>query len=283
MNEDKQLSNYFENMPYTEEAKASAIHGKVNQVAINEKITEWVQGYDESKAAGDKGKASMFDGMIKATAIDCDNLQGKKEEFAMTIGSGVGGKSTFSNWTDLRWDKKFFTEQGTIRFAPEDQSMILSVIDDDGEEVSKKTKDIAQEWVTKGTEEADFMRMQQDAQKQSNSTGQPLDFDIDWAVDKLLGNTDAWRVFVADKVGGRYFLHDYLQENQEAIESGELTDEMLDKESFNPEFDTRLHKHYSGRLKRSFDPNYQSARERQEAEQLMAKTNNSNNEENNQV
>ena len=273
MNEDKQLRNYFENMPYGEDAKASEIHGKVAQVTINEKIAEWVRGYDEAKEAGDKEKASVFDGLIKATAIDADNIQGKKEEYAMISGGGVGGKSTFSNWTNQVWDKKFFTEQGIISFAPEDQGLVMSVMLDNGKIVSKRNKEIAQEWVVKGTEEADFMKMQQDAQKQSNSTGQPLDFDIDWAVDNLLANEDGWKVFFADKIGGRYFLHDYVQENQEAIASGEITDEMLAPESFNPEFDTRLHRHYSGRLKRSFDPNFQSAKEAQEADELIAKTN----------
>ena len=48
---------------------------------------------------------------------------------------------------------------------------------------------------------------------------------------------------------------------------------MLAPESFNPEFDTRLWKHYAGRLKRSFDPNFQTARERQEADELIAQNN----------
>ena len=104
--------------------------------------------------------------------------------------------------------------------------------------------------------------MQQDAQKQSNTVGQPLDFDVDFAVDNLLIENDAWRVMASDKIGGRYFLNDYLQEHQGKIESGELTDDMLHPDSFNPEFDTRLHQYYSNRIKKSFDPNYQTAKER---------------------
>ena len=77
----------------------------------------------------------------------------------------------------------------------------------------------------------------------SNTVGQPLDFDIDWAVSNLLSNMDAWKSFVSDKIGGRYFLNDYMQENASAITSGEIPDEMLHPESFNPDFDNRLQNH----------------------------------------
>ena len=83
--------------------------------------------------------------------------------------------------------------------------------------------------------------------------GVPLDFDVDWQVDNLLSNNDAWKSFVADKVGGRYFLQDYVIENKDKIQSGEIPDEMLYPESFNPEFDTRLHKYYSNRIKKAFE------------------------------
>ena len=67
------------------------------------------------------------------------------------------------------------------------------------------------------------------------------------------------------------------QLSQEAVASGEISDEMLHPESFNPDFDMRLHKYYAGRLKRAFNPNFQTLRERQEAEELMARMNTSNN------
>tara|TARA_X000001388_G_scaffold74098_2_gene66596 strand:- start:453 stop:833 length:381 start_codon:yes stop_codon:yes gene_type:complete len=97
------------------------------------------------------------------------------------------------------------------------------------------------------------MKMQQDAVKQSNTMGQPLDFDVDWAVDNILANNDAWKSFVSDKIGGRYFLQDYVIENQDKIQSGEISDEMLHPASFNPEFDTRLHKYYSNRIRDAFN------------------------------
>ena len=37
----------------------------------------------------------------------------------------------------------------------------------------------------------------QDAVKQRNTMGNPLDFDVDWAVDNLLHNNDAWKSFVS--------------------------------------------------------------------------------------
>ena len=46
----------------------------------------------------------------------------------------------------------------------------------------------------------DFMKMQQDALKQRNTVNQPLDFDVDWQMDNLLVNNDAWKIFVSDKI-----------------------------------------------------------------------------------
>ena len=169
--------------------------------------------------------------------------------------------------------KNFAIEQFEFAFD-KDMKPILSVMGEDGNPITKRIEDITQDWVVKGTEEADFMKMQQDAQKQSNTIGEKLDFDPDWHVSNLLENMDAWKSFVSDKVGGRYFLNDYMQENADAIASGEIPDEMLHPESFNPDFDNRLHDHYAGRLKRAFDPNYQTAREAQEADALIAQNNN---------
>jgi len=62
-----------------------------------------------------------------------------------------------------------------------------------------------------------------------------------------------------------------LIENQDKIKSGELKEDMLSLESFNPEFDTRLHQYYSNRIKRAFDPNYQTAQEVRKAEELKSR------------
>jgi len=282
MAEDKQVIKYFENMPYGEKSKSSEVHGKQNQFVINKFVASIVRKYDEHTANGDKETASHFNDAIHQMAQQLDNLKSIKEEFAVNYGGGVGGKKLFSNFTDLSFDRAFFTEQGSISFD-ENMKPVLSVNGENGEVISKHIEDVAQDWVVKGTEENDFMKMQQDAQEQSNSIGQPLDFDIDWAVSNLLSNMSAWKSFASDKVGGRYFLNDYIEENAAAINSGEIPDEMLHPESFNPDFDNRLHEHYANRVKRSFDPNFQTPNEAQKADELIAKTKPQDNTENKQA
>tara|TARA_R110002020_G_scaffold147456_5_gene322815 strand:+ start:1098 stop:1934 length:837 start_codon:yes stop_codon:yes gene_type:complete len=277
MAEDRQVKKYFENLPYGNDSKSSEVHGKANQFVINKFVASLVRKYDEHMAKGDKETAGHFQDALQKMSQQLDNLKDIKEEFAVNYGGGVGGKKLYSNFTDLTFDRAFFTEQGNISFDGK-MNPILSVNGPNGEVVSKRIEDVTQDWVIKGTEENDFMQMQQDAQKQSNSMGKPLDFDVDWHVSNLLANMDAWKSFVSDKVGGRYFLNDYLQENAKAINSGEIPDEMLHPESFNPEFDNRLHEYYANRLKRSFDPNFQTEEEARKTDELIAKTNNKNTE-----
>ena len=270
MAEDKQVKKYFENMPYGKDSKPSEIHGKKNQGNINKFIANLVVEYDKNIEAGNKEMAGNYNGAIKQIAKDLDNLKAIKEEFAMNYGGGTGGKNLFSNYTDLSWDRAFMIEQGMISF---DKNMrpVLSVIDQNGEPIMKHIEDITQDWVVKGTEEADFMKMQQDAVKQRNTMGNELDFDINWAVSKLLDNGDGRKIMATDKIGGNYFLNTWMEENSDALAAGEIPDEMLHPDSFNPEFDTRLHKHYSDRIKKAFDFNYMSDSEKREAENLMAK------------
>jgi hypothetical protein len=127
------------------------------------------------------------------------------------------------------------------------------------------------------------MRLQQSAVKQSNDMDEPLDFDIDWEVSKILEKSDAWKVMASDKVGGRYFLNDYVVDNQQAIQSGGISDDALHPDSFNPSYDNRLHEYYANRIKKAFDPNHQSPAERKAADELIAKSNSQNNTENNQA
>ena len=282
MAEDKQVKKYFENMPYGRDSKSSEIHGKDNQNIINGFIASLVSEYDKNIELGNKEAAGNYNGAIKQIAQDLDNLKAIKEEFAMNYGGGHGGKNLYSNYTDLNWDRAFMIEQGGITF---DNNMrpILSVMNPNGDIISKKIEDITENWVVKGTEEADFMKMQQDAQKQNNTIGQPLDFDIDWAVSKLLKNGDGWKIMAFDDIGGVNFLDNYVRENQEAIVSGEIPDEMLHPDSFDPDFDNRLQEYYANRLKRAFDPNFQTAKEARDADALIARTNPQDNTENTQA
>ena len=271
MAEDKQVKKYFENMPYGDDAKVSEIHGKHNQVIINNFIASLVRKYDEAIASDDKEMASHYSAAIRRMGTDLDNLKGIKEEFAVNYGGGTGGKNQFSNYTDLSFDRAFFIENGKINF--DEKLRPVLVVDGSDGEIVKGIEDITEDWVVKGTGENTFMKMQQDCVKQGNSTGQPLDFDIDWAVSNLLSDQEAWKSFATDKIGGRYFLHDYLQENQEALANGEIPDEKLAPDSFNPDFDNRLHEYYANRLRKSFDPNYQTPAEAKETDELMAKIN----------
>ena len=268
---DKEARKYFENMPYGKDAKSSEIHGKQNQQVINHMITGLVAKYDEAMAIGDKGAAGNFSGVIKQIAADLDNLKEIKKQFATYYGGGTGGKNLYSNWTNLQeFDIPFFLEKGRIVFDDE-LRLGLSVMSPDGKnEITKRIADITQDWVVKGTEESDFMRIQQDAVKQSNTMGKKLDFDVDWAIDNLLTTNDAWKIFASDKIGGRYFLQDYVLENQDLIASGEVSDEMLHPTSFNPEFDTRLHQYYTNRVRKAFNRSYKSLGEQSEGKSLGA-------------
>jgi len=260
MAEDKAVKQYFEHMPYGNEAKSSEIFGKKNQVYINKFIADLVKQYDALFAKGDKENSQHIADTIKSIARQLDQLKEIKKEFATYYGGGTGGKNLFSNYTDLTWSRSFFTDMGTIGFGPGFRLMLTAPMPD-GTEVTKDVSEITQNWVIKGTEEADYMRMHQDLIKQGQTAVKHPDFNIDWSVDKLLVDNDAWKIFVSDKIGGVYFLHVYLQENKEAMEAGEIPDEMMHPDSFHPEQDTRLHKHYADRLKTAFDPKYKTIRD----------------------
>ena len=260
---DKVVKKYFENMPYGSDSKAIEIHGKRNKIIASKYIASLVRNYDQAMAEEDKEKAGMFYDAVTKLNTQFENLKQLKEEFAMNYGGGVGGKNQYSNYTDLSWDRKFWTEQGDIAFDA-NMELVCTAYMDDGSVVDKKVEDISENWTLKGTAEADFMRMQQDAVKQSNTVNKPLDFDIDFAVNNMLVDQDNWKPFVSDKIGGRYFLQDYLLENQEAFQAGQIPDEMLGPDSFNPEFDNRLHAYYADRLRKSFDPNFKTSKEKQQ-------------------
>ena len=269
MAEDKEVKKYFENMPYGDDALSSEIHGKHNQVVINKFISSLVRLYDKSTIDGDKEMAGHYYDMVKKISKNLDNLKEIKKEFAINYGGGVGGKNLYSNYTNLNWDREFFLERGMINF---DKNMkpVLIVNGPNGEE-AKHIEDVTQDWVIKGSEENDFMRLQQEAVKQRNTQNKELDFDIDWEVDKIVNNS--WKILATDKIGGRYFLHDWMIENQDDIISGKIPEEMLHPDSFNPDFDSRLHEYYANRLKKSFDPNYQTLAEAKKADELIDKVN----------
>ena len=271
--EDKRALKYFENMPYGDDAKSSEIHGRANQKIINDMVEGLVSEYDQAMMLGDKAAASRYNKAVKKIAFDLDQLRELKKEFATYYGGGTGGKKLFSNYTNLKeFDIPFWLEGGLISFD-EALEMRLSVPDasDPKKQIVKRIQDITENWVVKGTQEAEYMRYQQDAIKQRNEVGRPLDFDVDFVVDNLLHNEAGWKIFVSDKIGGRYFLQDYLIENKDKIMSGEIPQNMLHPDSFDPNVDTRLHKYFANRIKKSFDPNYKSIDELTQDEELKAR------------
>ena len=273
MAEDKQVRKYWENLTYGKNSLSSEIHGKVNQEYINKRVASAVRMYDQHMAEGNKEMAAHFKGQIEKWSTQLDNLKAIKEEYAMNSGSGKDGMGIFSNYTDQSFEKKFMTENGRI-MIDERLEFQLGVIDDEGRTIFKKPEDITENWVLKGTEENDFMRLQQSAVKQRNDMDKPLDFDIDWEVSKILEKSDAWKVMASDKIGGRYFLNDYVIDNQQAIQSGQIPDNMLHPDSFDPSQDNRLHQYYTNRIRKAFDENYQTPAERKAAEELIAQSNN---------
>ena len=269
MAEDKQVRKYFENLSYGNDSLSSEIHGKANQEQINKSVASAVRMYDQHTASGNKEMAASFKGQIEKWSTQLDNLKSIKEEYAMNSGSGRGGMSMYSNYTDQSFDRDFFTERGRI-MIDEKLDFTLGVVGGDGEPVFKKIEDLTDNWVIKGSEENDFMRLQQSAVKQSNNMGNSLDFDIDWEVSKILSKSDAWKVMASDKIGGRYFLNDFVEGNQQDIQSGKILDQDLHPDSFNPDYDNRLHEYYANRIKKSFDESYQTPTEQKAADELIA-------------
>ena len=131
MAEDKQVRKYFENLSYGKNSLSSEIHGKVNQEHINKSVASAVRMYDKNLAEGNKETAEHFKSQIMKWSADLDNLKAIKEEYAMNSGSGKGGMSMYSNYTDQSFDRDFFTERGRI-MIDEKLNFTLGVIGGDG-------------------------------------------------------------------------------------------------------------------------------------------------------
>jgi len=271
MADDKQARKYFENLSYGKDSLSSEIHGKFNQERINKNVASAVRMYDKNLAEGNKEMANHFKGQIMGWSRDLDAIKAIKEEFAMNYAGGRDGESMYSNYTDISWERDFMTERGEISLD-DNLNFIMGVTDEKGNTKWKRKEDITEDWVIKGNEEANFMKLQQSAVKQRNDMGNPLDYDVDWEVSKILERSDAWKVMASDKIGGRYFLNDYVIENQEAIQNGSIPDEMLHPDSFDPNKDSRLHAYYANRIRKAFDENHQTPAEAKKADEMIART-----------
>jgi hypothetical protein len=270
MAKDKLVSKYLENNPYGNKSYSHEIHGEENKARIESMIAGFSAKYDEAMAIKNMPLANKFRGLIHDMSGQCDALKGVKEEWAMNIGGGIAGNQLFSNYTNLTWPNKFFTEQGEILFD-ENGKFLLATKDDQGNDVVKRQEDITEDWIIKSTEENDFMKRQQSCVKQQ---GKPLDFDIDWEVSKMLRTNEQWKSMATDSIGGVYFVNKYIEENAEAIKGGMIPDEKLHPDSFDPEFDNRLHAFYADRLRKAHDPDYQTPADIRKTDQLIAQATN---------
>ena len=270
----KKIKKYLENIPYGTDSLPSQVHGKHNQLTINHVVASLALEADRSMANGDKESFQKFFEQIRIIDKDLEEWRGIKEEGVMNMGSGREDRKLFSNYTNTAWLEGFATENCQVSFREVDGIGLRPVFSVDGDTRDRATA--VEDWVVRGPEEAQFMQMQQDAVKQSNTVGQPIDFDIDWAVSNLIKSEDGWKSLTFDSIGGHYMVNEWLKENEEDITSGKIPDEMLHPDSFNPVIDpdNRLFTYLTNRLKKSFDPNYQTPKEAQEADELMAKTNN---------
>jgi hypothetical protein len=270
MAKDKLVSKYLENNKYGKDSLSHEIHGNANKTRIEDVVVDLVAKYDQSMANKDTANASKYRGLVHGLAMQCDLLKGVKEEWAMNIGGGVAGNKLFSNYTNLTFPNKFFTEQGEILFD-EEGKFLLAVKDDEGNDIVKRQEDLTEDWIIRSTEENDFMKRQQSCVKQQ---GKPLDFDIDWEVSKMLRTNEQWKSMATDSIGGVYFVNKYIEENAEAMKSGMIPDEKLHPDSFDPEFDNRLHAFYADRLRKAHDPNYQTPADIRKTDQLIAQATN---------
>tara|TARA_R100001440_G_scaffold58916_1_gene78728 strand:+ start:1292 stop:2176 length:885 start_codon:yes stop_codon:yes gene_type:complete len=270
MAEDIYVKKYFENLPYGNDAKSSEVHGKRNQLVINEFVANLTKQYDALMASNQSAKAQHMAGAIRNIARQLDSLKNLKSDFATYYGGGVGGKKLFSNYTDLTWDRIFWTEGGFIEFGPGFEILLSCIVPPNNQVVTKRIMDVTENWVIKGDEEMRYMQLHQQLVKEGQTAAKHPSFNIDFTVDNMLINNDAWKIFVSDKIGGIYFLHEYLQTVSEDLAAGNISDEILHPNSFHPEKDTRLHQFYADRLRSAFDPNYMAMRSGNQANSFIS-------------
>ena len=264
------LENYYENMPYGNKSLASEVHGPHNQAIINESIKTLVQMSDVAQESGDQPLAESLKGGIHFIKKQLDNLKRIKEEHSSDL-------RTRSNWTDHGWDDNVFTEQCKFSFDDKMNILITAYDPTSNQEVTKKIDEITLDWVSIGDWMQTLSQAKQELIEARNDMGTPPPFDIDFFTNNLLqGSTDDWKSILSDQdstmdPNGAYKgfrLQQIL--HQDADENGNLPiDYNIDKFSFDPSVDNRLHSAIANDLKRAFDPNYQTESEIAEAQQLM--------------
>jgi len=273
MSRDKDgLTRYYENIPYGNKSLAWEVHGPEVKAAVNKQVKTLVTMSDAAAKQGENEVAEALKSGIYYIQKQGENLKSIKEEHSQNVELG-------SNWcTTYGWDDNFFTEKGQVYFD-ENMKVILSAFNPiTGEIEDKSIEDVTKDWESIGDWMQTLSTAKQDLIKAKSDINTAPPFDIDFFTTNLIKNN--WKSMIADSdptldpngPSNGYRLQQILLE--EADVNGNLpADYNLDRESFNPEFDTRLHNAIAGELKRTFDPNWQSENEKEEAKQLMSRIN----------
>ena len=261
------IESYYENMPYGNKSLSSEIHGPKNQATINEHIKTLVSMSDVARQQNQPDLAQSLQSGIYKISTELDMLKKIKEEHAADL-------RTRSNWTDHGWDDNAFTEQCIISFDDKMDVLITAFDPTSKKQITKKVDQITKDWVSIGDWMQTLSQAKQELVGARNDMGTAPPFDIDFFTNNLLKNN--WKSILSDQdptmdPRGPYRgfrLQQILHEDADA--NGNLpADYNLDKFSFDPNIDNRLHSVIAGELKRSFDPNYETEKEKNTAIQLM--------------
>ena len=261
------IESYYENMPYGNKSLSSEIHGPKNQATINEHIKTLVSMSDVARQQNQPDLAQSLQSGIYKISTELDMLKKIKEEHAADL-------RTRSNWTDHGWDDNAFTEQCIISFDDKMDILVTAFDPTSKKQITKKVDQITKDWVSIGDWMQTLSQAKQELVGTRNDMGAAPPFDIDFFTNNLLKNN--WKSILSDQdptmdPRGPYRgfrLQQILHED--ADRNGNLpADYNLDKFSFDPNIDNRLHGVIAGELKRSFDPNYETEKEKNTAIQLM--------------
>lgn len=245
------METYYENVGYGEQSLDSEIHGSENEEIIRSQVKNVMDLHAAALKAGDKDAASKFEKMVYHIDKEVANGAVNKQEHATSL------RST-SNWGDMRFMDKAMTEQGKVGFN-EDGKMTFTVFDDAKNTFeTKTTAEMSTEFEEIGDWMQPLMNLKEKVGKAKNSMGNPPPFDINYAVNNLVQRN--WKSMIADPdptldpngISKGYRLQSILHD--EIDENGNLPEDYnLDKESFNPKYDTRLFANISKELHNTFN------------------------------
>ena len=231
------LERYVENVPYGEDSLPSEIHGPENEEIIRIRVKSLVDANNLATKVGNSDIAAKTEKLIRHTYKECSNGEVLKQDWAASLRSQ-------SNWGDMTFLDKAMTENCIVGFN-EEGKMLFTVQDEmTGVMITQTIEAASTEFHEIGDWMQPLMKAKQELIKARNDRGNPPPFDISYFVNNLIKNN--WKSMIADSdptldpngLSKGYRLQLILQDAMD--ESGNLPpDYNLDKESFNPENDTR--------------------------------------------